>query len=106
MCRISRSNRSADRERQDMKHVDILRIAAHRRNISRYKRLLRAHLTEIERAFVDRRLEEEKSALAGLIGKRRVRPFASTHGSAIAPAGLHFANRCRVAGAPRRSSST
>ena len=41
-----------------------------------YKRLLRTHLTELERAFVDRRLKEEKSELARLIGERQAQPFA------------------------------
>jgi hypothetical protein len=99
MYRISRSNRSLT-GRQDMMGVDALRIAAHRGNIGRYKGLLRTHLTEFERAFVYRRLEEEKCALASLIRKRRVRPFASTHGSTIAPAGSHCASRCKVSGAP------
>jgi hypothetical protein len=56
-----------------MMGVDALGIAAHRGNIGRYKGLLRTHLTEFERAFVYRRLEEEKCALASLIRKRRVR---------------------------------
>lgn len=37
---------------------------AHRSNIERYKRLLQTHLTEHERAFIQRRLEEERRALA------------------------------------------
>jgi hypothetical protein len=34
-----------------------------RQNIGRYERLLRTELTEIERAFIEKRLSEEKQAL-------------------------------------------
>lgn len=34
-----------------------------RQNIGRYERLLRTELTELERAFIERRLSEEKQAL-------------------------------------------
>jgi hypothetical protein len=71
-----------------MKDLETLRISAHRRNISRYKRLLRTHLTELEREFVDRRLSEEKSALAQLIADRRSIPR-----SASDPISLGLANR-------------
>ena len=37
---------------------------AQRSNIERYKRLLQTHLTERERAFIQRRLDEERRALA------------------------------------------
>jgi hypothetical protein len=83
-----------------MKDGDTLRIFAHRRNIGRYKRLLRTHLTELERAFVDRRLKEEKSELARLIGERQAQPFASGHGSATELASPHLANRCSVSDVP------
>jgi hypothetical protein len=92
-----------------MTNVDTLPIAAHRSNISRYKRLLRTHLTELERAFVDLRLEEEKSALARLIGEQRLKanPSRATHGSATslrAPASQTGATshmrRFGVSGAP------
>jgi hypothetical protein len=41
---------------------------AHRENIERYKRILRTHLTENERGFLQRRLAEEQAALAQLAG--------------------------------------
>ena len=34
-----------------------------RQNIGRYERLLRTELTDLERAFIERRLSEEKQAL-------------------------------------------
>ena len=76
-------------------NVDILRIAAHRRNISRYKRLLRTDLNEVEREFVDRRLEEERSALAQLIADRRLetQPAAGISGSASDPTNSRIAKR-------------
>jgi hypothetical protein len=61
-----------------MTDQDTILFAAHRGNIRRYKRLLGTHLTELERAFVLRRLDEEKAALADLLRKRaggRAPPF-------------------------------
>jgi len=37
---------------------------AHRENIRRYQRLLKTHLTDHERRFVERRIREEKAALS------------------------------------------
>lgn len=42
----------------------IARMRAHRNNIHRYRRLLNTKLSEIERQFVQRRLDEEESAIA------------------------------------------
>ena len=39
-------------------------LFAHRANIERYERLLQTHLTDHERAFIQRRLDEERRALA------------------------------------------
>lgn len=41
-------------------------IAAHRGNVARYLRVLRTHLTPLERDFVTRRLSEERAALRAL----------------------------------------
>lgn len=41
-------------------------IFAHRTNIERYERLLQTHLTDNERAYIERRLDEERHALAQL----------------------------------------
>lgn len=38
-------------------------LFAHRSNIERYERLLQTHLTDHERAFIQRRLDEERRAL-------------------------------------------
>lgn len=38
-------------------------VFAHRANINRYHRLLKTKLSEIEREFVERRLDEEEKAL-------------------------------------------
>lgn len=42
------------------------RIAAHQKNLMRYRRILSTQLTEIERAYVQRRIEEERKALLSL----------------------------------------
>jgi hypothetical protein len=45
-----------------------MKMQAHRDNIRRYKRILAAGLTELERQFVSRRLAEEQSAMRKLAG--------------------------------------
>jgi hypothetical protein len=47
---------------------DILqvRLNAHRNNIQRYRRLLQTRLTDLERGYIVRRLQEEERALAQL----------------------------------------
>lgn len=57
------SNRSAAGEAFDL---NIARIRVHRNNINRYNALLRTKLNEVERAFIDRRLAEERAALDAL----------------------------------------
>jgi hypothetical protein len=42
---------------------NLARLRAHRNNIHRYRRLLATRLTGLERSYVERRLEEEQSAL-------------------------------------------
>jgi hypothetical protein len=42
------------------------RLSAHLRNIERYQNLLRTKLTEIEQQFLERRLSEERFAVAML----------------------------------------
>jgi hypothetical protein len=41
-------------------------VRARRNNVSRYRRLLQTELTELERRFIERRLDEEKSAMESL----------------------------------------
>jgi hypothetical protein len=38
-------------------------LHARRNNVRRYRRLLQTELTELERQFIERRLNEEKSAM-------------------------------------------
>jgi hypothetical protein len=48
-------------------NIETQRFAA-KANIFRYQKLLAAYLTEEERRFVERRLEEEKAALQRIAG--------------------------------------
>jgi hypothetical protein len=41
-------------------------LRCHRGNIDRYRRLLETELTDLERAFIERRLDEEQSKLDAL----------------------------------------
>jgi hypothetical protein len=43
-------------------------LRTHRKHISRYRRLLKTNLTELEREYVERRLSDEQLALETLIG--------------------------------------
>jgi len=42
------------------------RLRAHDNNISRYRRLLKTNLSDLERQFLERRLREERSAIESL----------------------------------------
>jgi hypothetical protein len=42
------------------------RLLARRNNVRRYRRLLQTELTELERRYIERRLNEEKSAMESL----------------------------------------
>lgn len=46
---------------------NLARLRAHRNNIQRYRRLLATRLSELERAYVLKRLEDEESASQALI---------------------------------------
>jgi hypothetical protein len=41
-------------------------LRARRNNVRRYRRLLQTELTELERRYIERRLNEEKSAIESL----------------------------------------
>jgi len=45
---------------------NLVRLRVHRNNIHRYRRLLATRLTELERNYVERRLQEEQSAMDAL----------------------------------------
>ena len=52
---------------------NLARLRAHRNNIGRYKRLLKTQLSDLERAFIAERLEEEQGAAEALV--KRTFPF-------------------------------
>lgn len=45
---------------------DLARMRVHRNNLSRYRRLLKTKLSDIERRFIERRIAEEQAALEAL----------------------------------------
>lgn len=49
--------------------ANLATIRAHRNNIHRYRRLLRTWLTDVERAFIDRRMSEERAGLDALVAE-------------------------------------
>jgi hypothetical protein len=48
-----------------------IRILVHRQNIHRYKFLLETQLTDVERAFIIRRVAEEEAEVCRLSAQRR-----------------------------------
>ena len=60
--------RKTNLEKQPISQLDATVSFAHRENIERYKRILRTHLTEDERVFIQRRLAEEQATLEQLAG--------------------------------------
>jgi hypothetical protein len=41
----------------------LARLRAHRNNIHRYRRLLATQLSDLERAYIERRLQEERASM-------------------------------------------
>jgi hypothetical protein len=50
-----------------MLEVNLERLRVHRKNIDRYRRLLRTHLSELERSYIERRVSEEEASLMRLL---------------------------------------
>ena len=46
---------------------NVERLRAHQNNIRRYRRLLATHLTDLERAYIERRLNEERTSVETLL---------------------------------------
>ena len=46
---------------------NVERLRAHQNNIRRYRRLLATHLTDLERGYIERRLNEEKTSVETLL---------------------------------------
>ena len=46
---------------------NVERLRAHQNNIRRYRRLLATHLTDLERAYIERRLNEEQTSVETLL---------------------------------------
>jgi hypothetical protein len=53
---------------EDNRMIDenCVHLRARRNNVRRYRRLLQTELTELERRYIERRLNEEKSAMESL----------------------------------------
>jgi hypothetical protein len=49
-----------------MLEENLARLRAHRNNIDRYRRLLATQLSEVEQAFILKRLEQEQSIMDAL----------------------------------------
>jgi hypothetical protein len=45
---------------------NLARLRAHRNNVHRYRRLLATQLSDLERAYIERRLSEERASIEAL----------------------------------------
>ena len=52
----------------------LARLRAHRNNVHRYRRLLATQLTDLKRSYIERRLQEEQSAIEAI--SRETFPFS------------------------------
>jgi hypothetical protein len=59
-------------------------LRTHRNNISRYRRLLKTKLTDLERQFIERRMSEERSAMEELAAATFPLTFRMPAGAASA----------------------
>lgn len=50
-----------------MTEMTLERLRAHRNNIHRYQRLLATHLSDLERAYIERRITEERAAMEAVL---------------------------------------
>jgi hypothetical protein len=57
----------------------IVRLRAHQKNIDRYEGLLETNLSEVERQYIEKRMSEERLAMALLMNVPRSTIFALEH---------------------------
>jgi len=50
-----------------MIEVNLERLRVHQKNVERYRRLLATHLSDLERAYIERRLSEEQFSMKALL---------------------------------------
>ena len=60
-------------------------LHAHGNNINRYRRLLRTNLSDLERQFIERRLNEEKMAMKRLASTNFSITLTSSYSMSEAP---------------------
>jgi hypothetical protein len=66
---------------------NLARLRAHRNNIHRYRRLLATHLSDLERAYVERRISEEQASMEAL--SQATFPFMLPAAQRAAATGQH-----------------
>ncbi|GLR92638.1 MULTISPECIES: hypothetical protein [Bradyrhizobium] len=76
----------------------LARIRAHRKNIHRYRRLLKSNLSDVERQFIEKRLTEEQTALEFLSAETFPLAFSLRKGRTCRQTSRGAANDARVPG--------
>ena len=74
-------------------------LSAYRNSIARYQKLLKTHLTDLERNYIKKRLSTCQAAVKALIGQERISIWDSRAENSPCTAELHYA-----LDPPRRSS--
>jgi hypothetical protein len=72
-----------------------IRVLVHRQNIHRYRFLLQTHLTDVECAFITRRIAEEEAEVRRLSASRRERSAAAQQVHASVEEPIEVADRFR-----------
>ena len=73
-------------EKPIMIDENLARLRAHRNNVHRYRRLLATQLSDLERAYIERRLSEERAAIEAPSPKRRFPSACLQHDAQRTPA--------------------
>jgi hypothetical protein len=71
---------------------NLARLRAHRNNVHRYRRLLATQLSDLERAYIERRLSEEEASMEALSPRRNTEQRAGSAGLQDTP-GSRFETR-------------
>src|SRR5690242_6667193 len=81
---------------------NLARLRAHRNNVHRYRRLLATQLSDLERAYIERRLSEERASIEAL--SQATFPFSMVCDRATKP--LNDCPSAKAVIASRRGEAT
>jgi hypothetical protein len=86
---LAKESMTTVQETMMMTDENLARLRAHRNNIHRYRRLLATQLTDLERAYIERRLNDEQAAMAALSEETFPFTLPATRPTTTTPEGRH-----------------